>query len=163
MDARIDPVWVFGLGPGDAHVLRNAGARATPDVMRSLALSQAVLGTREVLVLGHTGCALLGRTEHEIAEVIRSKSGHKPDLEIGVFQDLDEAVAEAVEALRGCRFLAHRNQISGYVYDLDAGTVRPVGVEEERDSTTPPAMPLTGLKWLRADVLDLKRDRPRRH
>src|SRR5260370_41195859 len=63
MDARIDPVSLFGLGPGDAHVLRNAGARATPDVLRSLALSQAILGTREVLVLGHTGCGLFERTE----------------------------------------------------------------------------------------------------
>lgn len=163
MDARIDPVWVFGLGPGDAHVLRNAGARATPDVMRSLALSQAILGTREVLVLGHTGCGLLGRTEPELAEVIRTKSGHKPGMEMGAFEDLDKAVGESVDVLRRCPFLAHRDLISGYVYDLDAGTVWPAGVEEKRGSTTPPAIPLTGLKWLRADVLDLKRERPHRH
>src|SRR5712664_3383707 len=85
MDARIDPVSLFGLGPGDAHVLRNAGARATPDVMRSLALSQAILGTREVLVLGHTGCGLFDRTEAELSDVIRTKSGHKPNMELGSF------------------------------------------------------------------------------
>src|ERR1700680_3868143 len=70
MDARIDPVSLFDLTPGDAHVLRNAGARATPDVLRSLALSQAVLGTREVLVLGHTGGGLLRLTEEEQGEGI---------------------------------------------------------------------------------------------
>src|SRR6266852_5201769 len=89
-----------GLSPGDAHVLRNAGARATPDVMRSLALSQAILGTREVLVLAHTGCGLFERTEAELSEVIRSKSGRKPNMELGSFQNLDEAVDETVNTLR---------------------------------------------------------------
>ena len=78
MDARIDPVALFGLEPGDAHVLRNAGARVTPDVLRSIALSQAVLGTREVLVLGHTGCGLHERTEEELVHTIRLHSGHEP-------------------------------------------------------------------------------------
>src|SRR6266852_4570812 len=107
---RIDPVSLFGLGPGDAHVLRNAGARATPDVMRSLALSQAILGTREVLVLGHTGCGLFERTEAELSEVIRSKSGHRPNMELGSFQNLDGAVDETVNALLRCPFLAHRDR-----------------------------------------------------
>ena len=160
MDARIDPVSLFGLGPGDAHVLRNAGARATPDVMRSLALSQAILGTREVLVLGHTGCGLFERTEAELSEVIRTKSGHKPNMELGSFHNLDEAVVETVDALRGCPFLAHRDRIAGYVYDLDSGSVRPARVEEHGGSRTTRARSMTGLEMLRADVLDLKTHRP---
>jgi carbonic anhydrase len=157
MDARIDPVSLFGLGPGDAHVLRNAGARATPDVMRSLALSQAILGTREVLVLGHTGCGLFERTEAELSEVIRTKSGHKPNMEMGSFQNLDEAIGETVDALRRCPFLTHRERISGYIYDLDAGSVRPVLRDENRAREATRARPMTGLEMLRADVLDLKR------
>jgi carbonic anhydrase len=157
MDARIDPVSLFGLGPGDAHVLRNAGARATPDVMRSLALSQAILGTREVLVLGHTGCGLFERTEAELSDAIQSKSGHKPNMMLGSFHNLDEAVDETVNALRRCPFLAHRDRISGYVYDLDTGSVRPAHVEENRAAGPRRARPKTGLEMLRADVLDLKR------
>jgi carbonic anhydrase len=157
MDARIDPVSLFGLGPGDAHVLRNAGARATPDVLRSLALSQAILGTREVLVLGHTGCGLFQRTEAELSEAIRNQSGHKPHMELGAFHDLDGAVDDTVQALRRCAFLAHRDRIYGYVYDLDTGSVRPAVVEENPAAGATRARPMTGLEMLRADVLDLKR------
>ncbi len=149
MDARIDPVELFGLTPGDAHVLRNAGARPTPDVLRSLAFSQAILGTREVLVLGHTGCGLLGRTERELVEAIRLKSGHKPDTEMGAFQNLEKAVTETVETLRRCTFLTYRDRIQGYVYDVDTGAGRPVDVVEKGGQT------------LRSDVLNLKARPPR--
>jgi len=159
MDARIDPVSLFGLDRGDAHVLRNAGARATPDVLRSLALSQAILGTREVLVLGHTGCGLFERSEADLAEAIRSKSGHRPGMEMGAFHDLDQAVFETVEELRRCPFLTYRDGIHGFVYELEAGSVRPVA-EEVRPSETR-SRPMTGLEMLRADALNLKRPRRR--
>ena len=159
MDARIDPVSLFGLGRGDAHVLRNAGARATPDVLRSLALSQAILGTREVLVLGHTGCGLFERSEAELAEAIRSKSGHRPGMEMGAFHDLDQAVFETVDELRRCPFLAYRDGIHGFVYELNAGSVRPVA--QEVRSTETRSRPMTGLEMLRADALSLKRARRR--
>ena len=159
MDARIDPVSLFGLGRGDAHVLRNAGARATPDVLRSLALSQAILGTREVLVLGHTGCGLFERSEADLAEAIRSKSGHRPGMEMGAFHDLDQAVFETVDELRRCPFLAYRDGIHGFVYELNAGSVRPVA--QEVRSTEARSRPMTGLEMLRADALSLKRVRRR--
>ena len=161
MDARIDPVSLFGLHRGDAHVIRNAGARAAPDVLRSLALSQAILGTREVLVLGHTGCGLSERTEADLTEAVRSKSGHTPGMKMGAFRDLDQAVLETVEELRRCPFLTHRDGIRGFVYELDAGTVRPVAVEEIHRSGATPASPMTGLEMLPADVLNLKRGRRR--
>ncbi len=161
MDARIDPVSLFGLGRGDAHVLRNAGARATPDVLRSLALSQAILGTREVLVLGHTGCGLFERSEAELAEAIRSKSGHRPGMEMGAFHDLDQAVFETVEELRQCPFLAYRDGIHGFVYELNAGSVRPVAEEKTGRSSQTRSRPMTGLEMLRADALSLKRTRRR--
>jgi len=159
MDARIDPVSLFGLGRGDAHVLRNAGARATPDVLRSLALSQAILGTREVLVLGHTGCGLFERSEADLAEAILSKSGHRPGMEMGAFHDLDQAVFETVDELRRCPFLAYRDGIHGFVYELNAGSVRPVA--QEVRSTETRSRPMTGLEMLRADALSLKRARRR--
>jgi carbonic anhydrase len=158
MDARIDPVSLFGLSPGDAHVLRNAGALATPDVLRSLALSQAILGTREVLVLGHTECGLLGRSERELVEAIRSKSGHGPGMEMGGFNDLDEAVAGTVEVIRSCKFLSHRGAVHGYVYDIDAGSVRPVAAHEGRAARAKASNPLS-LNALSADVLNLKPSR----
>ena len=159
MDARIDPVSLFGLGRGDAHVIRNAGARATPEVLRSLALSQAILGTREVLVLGHTGCGLFERTEADLAEAIRSKSGHRPGMEMRAFQNLDQAVFETVDELRRCPFLAYRDGIHGFVYELNAGSVRPVA--QEVRSTETRSRPMTGLEMLRADALSLKRARRR--
>jgi carbonic anhydrase len=153
MDARIDPIALFDLQPGDAHILRNGGARATPDVLRSIALSQAILGTREVMVVGHTGCGLFERTEQELSEAIRSSSGHEPHMELGGFHDLDQAVDETVTALRECRFLSHRDGIRGFVYDLAAGVVRPAGEPGPRKQT---AVRRSGLDMLRADVLDLK-------
>src|SRR5260370_42301303 len=161
MDARIDPVSLFGLGRGDAHVIRNAGARATPDVLRSLALSQAILGTREVLVLGHTGCGLFERSEAELAEAIRSKSGHRPGMEMGAFQDLDQAVFETVEELRQCPFLIYRDGIHGFVYELNAGSVRPVADAKTERSSATRSRPMAGLEMLRADALSLKRSRRR--
>ncbi len=149
MDARIDPVSLFGFDRGDAHVIRNAGARATPDVLRSLALSQAILGTREVLVLGHTGCGLFQRSEADLAEAIWSKSGHRPGMEMGAFQDLDQAV------------LAYRDGIHGFVYELDAGSVRPVAKEKTDRSSETRSRPMTGLEMLRADALSLQRARRR--
>ena len=158
MDARIDPAAVFGIEPGDVHVLRNAGARATPDVLRSVALSQAILGTREVLVMGHTGCGLLKRTESELSEAIRSASGEVPAMVWGGFHDLDGSVAEAVETLAACRFIAHRSHIRGFIYELETGVVRPAGEAQSSRAVTHNRAPLSGLGGLRADVLNLRRE-----
>ncbi len=158
MDARIDPAMLFGLEPGEAHVLRNAGALATPDVLRSLAVSQALLGTTEVLVLAHTQCGLLGRTEKEVAAIVEHESGHWPAMRMGSFQDLDAAVRETVEAIRACNFIAHRDLVRGYVFDVADGSVRELGGRPQAEGTTRPSRssPL-GLGALRADVLNLKR------
>jgi len=157
MDARIDPAILFGLKPGEAHILRNAGARATPDVLRSLAVSQAMLGTREVLVLAHTECGLLGRTEEEVAGIIERASGHAPKMPMGSFHDLDEAVHESVEAIRSCSFLAHRDLVRGYVLDVADGSVREHGGATGMERTIRhSASSVLGLGALRADVLNLR-------
>jgi carbonic anhydrase len=158
MDARIDPAILFGLKPGEAHILRNAGARATPDVLRSLAVSQAMLGTREVLVLAHTECGLLGRTEEEVAGIVERASGHPPKMPMGSFHDLDAAVHESVEAIRNCDFLTHRDLVRGYVLDVADGSVREHGGKSEAETIIRHhASSVLGLGALRADVLNLRR------
>lgn len=158
MDARIDPSALFGLKPGEVHILRNAGALATPDVLRSLAVSQALLGTREVLVLAHTQCGLLGRTEHELAGLVERASGHAPDLPMGAFHDLEAAVLESVEAIRSCDFLTHRDAVRGYVLDVADGSVRGLDEPHHREGTSrAPRSSVLGLGALRADVLNLRR------
>jgi carbonic anhydrase len=159
MDARIDPAALFDLKPGEVHVLRNAGALATPDVLRSLAVSQALLGTTEVLVLGHTDCGLHGQTEEQVAAAVERASSHPPDMPLGAFPDLDNAVRRSVTVIRDCEFLPHRDAVRGYVLDVREGTVHVAGepattVEKKVAASSP-----LSLKSLSPDVLNLKRGR----
>jgi carbonic anhydrase len=158
MDARIDPAALFDLKPGEVHVLRNAGALATPDVLRSLAVSQALLGTEEILVVGHTECGLLGQTEQEVADAVERASGHHPGVHMGTFPDLDNAVRESVQAIRDCEFLAHRDAVRGYVLDVRQGTLHEAGHPVNTAVRRTPKPPLS-LNALSADVLNLKRGR----
>ena len=118
MDARLDVHKLLGLRPGDAHVIRNAGGRVSEDVVRSLALSQAFLGTEEVMVIHHTGCAMGTRTDDEFAEGVRTAAGARPDFPLLSFTDERAAVLEDVAQLRESGFLAHREAIRGFLYDI---------------------------------------------
>jgi len=158
MDARIDPAALFDLKPGEVHVLRNAGALATPDVLRSLAVSQALLGTDEVLVVGHTECGLLGQTEEEVAHAVERASGHHPGVRMGSFPDLDNAVRESVQAIRDCEFLAHRDAVLGYVLDVKQGTLHEAGHPRASVDRKASRSPLS-LNALSADVLNMRRTR----
>src|SRR6476661_529830 len=123
MDARVDVSALLGLRPGDAHVIRNAGGRATDDARDALALSQAVTGTREVMVIHHTEC-LLGRfKQKELADKISAATGHHFDEAFAVFDDAIAAVAQDVGLLRLDVHLAHRDKIRGFIYDLAANTM----------------------------------------
>jgi carbonic anhydrase len=123
MDARLDVAALLGLRPGDAHVIRNAGGRASVDALRSLAVSQAILGTREVMVLHHTECALGRFTESELAARITAATGHVFNEELGCFADPIKAVVEDVERLKTYTGLVHRDKVRGFMYDLAANTV----------------------------------------
>src|SRR5450631_2912424 len=126
MDARIDVSGLLGLRPGDAHVIRNAGGRATDDARHALAVSQAVTGTREIMVIHHTDC-LVGRfKQSELAEKIAAATGHRFDEALGVFEDPVAAVVEDLGRLRLDLHLAHRDKIRGFIYDLAANTVTEV-------------------------------------
>ena len=127
IDARIEPLRLLGLGLGDASVLRNAGARATDDVVRSLVVARGLLGVREVLVLGHTDCGLEGVSSDEIRERILQKGG--PDvqaMDLEPFPEVEEAVREAVGRLAGEPLLAGL-ATAGAVHEVATGRVRNVG------------------------------------
>jgi carbonic anhydrase len=123
MDARVDVAALLGLRPGDAHVIRNAGGRASPDAVNALAISQAILGTREVMVLHHTECALGRFSETELAERIATATHHPFTGVLGCFTDPIEAIQEDVRRLREHKSLLRRDKVRGFMYDLAANTV----------------------------------------
>ena len=127
MDARIDPAALFGLRPGDAHVIRNAGGRATEDAINAIAISQAALGTREVMVLHHTECAMGRMSSTEIAGVIEAATGFPFHEKLETFADPLEAVLEDLERLRRSPHLSHRDRIRGFMYDLAKNAVVEMG------------------------------------
>lgn len=126
MDARIDSQGVLGLSLGDAHILRNAGAVVSDDVLRSLVLSQRVLGTRSVAVMAHTECALRNVHEEDLARILEAETGRRPPFGFGAFLDIDEHVREQVRRVRECVWLPHVDDVRGYVLDIHTGTTRGV-------------------------------------
>jgi carbonic anhydrase len=127
MDARVDVSALLGLRPGDAHVIRNAGGRASTDALHSLAVSQAVLKTREVMVIHHTECGIGRFSQAELAEQISKASGHRFNEELDSFTDPIAAIAQDVERIRACPYLPARDKVRGFMYDLAANTVTEVG------------------------------------
>ncbi len=125
MDARIAVEDALGLRVGDAHIIRNAGGFATQDAVRSLVVSQQLLGTREILVIAHTGCGLHRADEADIRDRVEATTHHTTDLVFGAFSDLDAMVREQVRILRGHPALL-RIPIHGLIYEVGTGRLRPV-------------------------------------
>jgi len=125
MDARLDPARVLGLEEGDAHVIRNAGGRAA-DAVRSLVISQQLLGTREVVVVHHTDCGMLTFTDDQLRQKVRDELGAESDTEFLSFTDLDQSVRDDVAAIRAARVLLKGVPITGFVYDVKTGRLREV-------------------------------------
>jgi len=126
MDARIDAHRLLGLEPGDAHVIRNAGGVVTDDVIRSVAVSQRKLGTREVMVIQHTGCGMIGLSDDEFRSELEQETGVRPAWSAEGFRDLEQEVRQGVERLRRSPFLLHRDAIAGFVLELESGLLRRV-------------------------------------
>lgn len=126
MDARIDPYAVFGLKPGEAHIVRNAGGLVSPYTLRSLALSQRALGTREVLVAQHTDCGVHGLDDERLAAEITAEVGFPPAWRGGGFADLEESVRASIRRLRAAQELPYRDAVRGAIIDLVSGGVQPV-------------------------------------
>jgi carbonic anhydrase len=120
MDARLDPYALLGIGAGDAHLLRNAGGNVTDDAIRSLAISQHLLGTEEVIVIRHTDCGMQSFTDEEFAERLERTAGRRPDWSGGAFADLEGDLRASLERLRESPFLLHPN-VRGFVFDVETG------------------------------------------
>lgn len=135
MDARIAAFSVFGLRIGDAHIIRNAGGTVTSDVIRSLAISQRKLGTRNILLMAHTGCGMLSFTDDEFIAELAQDTGQPPTWRPGTFTDPSQHVRHGMAQLRTSPFLHADTTIRGFVFNLDSGAVDEVTEEEPVPAT----------------------------
>ena len=126
MDARLDPYAALGLSEGDAHVIRNAGGVVTADEIRSLAISQRLLGTTEIVLIHHTDCGMLTFTDADFTAGIAAETGVKPEWAPESFTDLDTDVRQSVARIRASPFVPHQDSIRGFVYDVTTGRLREV-------------------------------------
>jgi carbonic anhydrase len=126
MDARLDLFRLLGLAVGDSHILRNAGGRATDDAIRSLILSSHLLGTREYVVIHHTGCGLHQITNEKIGDLVEVATGTRPNIDFAPFDDVEVSVAIDVERIRTCPLLPTDAVVWGAVYDVHTGTLRQI-------------------------------------
>ncbi len=127
MDSRIDPLGLMGMKPGDAKILRNAGARVTDDVLRTLVLATYLLGVNRVLVMPHTQCKMASASEQEIHRYVREEKGVDiRSLEIRVVEDQERGLAADLTRIRAYPFLPSDLAVGGAIYDVATGTLRPV-------------------------------------
>jgi carbonic anhydrase len=130
MDSRLDVFAALGLREGEAHVLRNAGGVITDDVIRSLAVSQRRLGTREVMLVHHTDCGMQSLTDDGFRAELQEATGVAPAFAIESFTDLDADVRQSILRVRRSPFLLHRDRVRGFVYDVDTHRLREVDVDD---------------------------------
>ena len=126
MDSRIDTFAVLGLGNGEAHIIRNAGGVVTDDVIRSLCLSQRFLGTREIILIHHTDCGLQKVDEAAFRDELQDELGVKPWWSLEAFTDPYEDVRQSIQRLTMTPFIAHKEHIRGFVYDVTDGLLHEV-------------------------------------
>jgi len=125
MDARLNPYALLGLKDGDAHMIRNAGGVITADEIRSLAISQRLLGTREIILIHHTDCGMLTFTDDDFERSVFEDTGIKPDWAAEAFRDLDEDVRQSIARINASPFIPHKN-VRGFVYQVEDGRLREV-------------------------------------
>jgi carbonic anhydrase len=129
MDSRLDVFAALGLHDGEAHVLRNAGGVITDDVIRSLAVSQRKLGTRAVMLIHHTDCGLQKLTDDSFRAELQADTGVAPSFAIESFTDVDADVRQSILRVRRSSFVLHRDDVRGFVYDVDTHRLHEVEVE----------------------------------
>jgi carbonic anhydrase len=126
MDARLDPYAVLGLQEGDAHVIRNAGGVVTDDAIRSLAISQRLLATEEIILIHHTDCGMLTFSDDEFKRSIQDEIGIKPTWSAESFGDVDVDVRQSVERIKASPFIPRKDSVRGFVYEVETGRLREV-------------------------------------
>ena len=126
MDARLDPHRMLGIGEGDAHVIRNAGGVVSDDVIRSLTISQRLLGTREIVLIHHTDCGMLTFKDDDLKAAILADTGIRPHFAIEAFSDLDDDVRQSIARIKASPFIPEKDSVRGFVYQLESGRMREV-------------------------------------
>ena len=126
MDARLNPYGILGLQEGDAHVIRNAGGVITDDEIRSLAISQRLLGTQEIILIHHTDCGMLTFTDDDFKRAIQEDTGIRPSWAPEAFPDLEEDVRQSIARIQASPFIPRKDSVRGFVYDVHDGTLREV-------------------------------------
>jgi carbonic anhydrase len=126
MDARLNVYGMLGLTEGDAHVIRNAGGVVTDDAIRSLAISQRLLGTEEIILIHHTDCGMLTFTDDEFRAAIEKDTGIRPTWAPEAFPDLDGDVRQSIARVKASRFIPHTDAVRGFVYEVETGRLREV-------------------------------------
>jgi carbonic anhydrase len=125
MDARLIPTRVLGLNEGDAHVIRNAGGVVTDDTIRSLAISQRLLGTEEIILIHHTDCGMLTFNDDDFKRTIQDEIGHKPEWATEAFSNVEDDVRQSLNRVKASPFIPHKN-VRGFVYEVETGNLREV-------------------------------------
>jgi carbonic anhydrase len=128
MDARLDVHKILGLNEGDAHVIRNAGGVATDDAIRSLVISQRLLGTYEIILIHHTDCGMLTFKDDEVKRQIESEVGIRPAFALEAFPDLEEDVRQSIARIQASPFIPNKSSVRGFVYDVRSGKLDEVQV-----------------------------------
>src|SRR5881394_998679 len=126
MDARLNPYGVLGLSEGDSHVIRNAGGVVTDDVIRSLAISQRLLGTNEIVLIHHTDCGMLTFHDDEVKAQIEADTGIRPPFALEAFGDVDADVRQSIARIKASPFVTSKNSIRGFVYEVETGRLREI-------------------------------------
>jgi carbonic anhydrase len=126
MDARLNVYAILGLGEGEAHVIRNAGGVVTDDEIRSLAISQRLLGTTEIILIHHTDCGMLTFTDDQFKGAIQAETGIKPAWSAESFADLDEDVRQSIARIKASPFIPHKDHIRSFVFDVATGKLNEV-------------------------------------
>jgi len=127
MDSRLDLFALLGLGEGEAHIIRNAGGVVTDDTIRSLTISQRLLGTEEILLVHHTDCGMLTITEDAFRQEILEDTGIRPPWAAEAFTDLDTDVRQSIARIKASPFIPRTDQVRGFVYEVETGKLREVG------------------------------------
>jgi carbonic anhydrase len=126
MDARLNVYGICGLNEGEAHVIRNAGGVVTDDEIRSLAISQRLLGTSEIILIHHTDCGMLTFTDDAFKAAIEKETGIKPAWSAEAFSDLDADVRQSIRRIKTSPFIPHTDSVRGFVFDVSTGKLREV-------------------------------------
>ena len=126
MDSRLDVFAALGLREGDAHILRNAGGVITDDEIRSLAISQRLLGTEEIILIHHTDCGMLTFTDDQLAQKLQDATGETPEWSAHAFPDLESDVRDSIQRIKDSPFIPNKDSVRGFIYEVETGKLREV-------------------------------------